>query len=109
MTYDDYEEIAPGFTGRYIEGTYSTGLTAAVRQLREDEQLFFVHDRVIDKVPIPIGTQEDFDAAYAQHSQGLSMYYKLAASARADIVTVLVQEDDDSPVEIHQRWVQNNE
>ena len=102
---DDYTELAPNFRGRVLACRHIDGFDFAQRLLREGEALFFVHDQVIAKVPVPVLTQEDFDHAHSQYAKGLSVAYELAAAPQPAMVIVISQEDDDSPAHVQQGWI----
>ncbi len=105
MQTDDYTEVAPDFMGRILNSTITKGFATAKRMLRDGEALFFLHDRRIEKVVVPADDQASFDRAAAQHHAGHSISYRLVASAKPVLITVLVQAEDGGPVEIQQAWV----
>ena len=101
----DYTELAPDFMGRVLNRRHGDGFAAAQRELLEGEGLFFLHDQLIKMVPVPVTDQASFDASYQQYLQGLSVSYQLVAAPQPVFVTVIVQEEDEGPIEVKSGWL----
>jgi hypothetical protein len=85
---NEYKELAPGFSGRFI-GTLSMTYEDAVRQLQRGEVLYAVHDQRIRKAVVPLPDKAAWQHTDDQYGSGLSVSYFLAASTPASAIVIL--------------------
>ena len=92
----DYETLAPDFIGRRLNINFEAedAYRRALRRLRHDETLFFVHDQGTKKVPIQISSQAEYDENFGRYSAGKSLRFILAADPAQQSATLIFQDDD---------------
>ena len=107
----DYVELAPAygqapaFMGRLLRGRKEDGYASLARELGEGECLFFVHDQLIKKIAVPVIDQEGLDRTYGDYAKGLSIKYQIAAGRSPSVVVLIIQLEDDGPIEIKSGWL----